>query len=216
MGDPSKLPHITLPIKLDILWWPKESRSKSTAVHAAIVAPECTTFYAYPDIPEYNVDEVLLLFPGENTPSVSDFNDFQSIKRVVFIDSQWHAAGKILRDEKVKKLKTIKITHQETHFWRYQEVGKHCLATIEAIYYFFKEYQQKMTGIYNGEYDNLLFYFIYYYNMIQDEYKQGDRPFPRMEDYVKLHTTTEIPGRTDVSNTEPPKKKQRVDKKKAK
>jgi len=120
----------------------------------------------------------------------------------VFIDSQWHAAGKILRHEKVKKLKTIKITQYETHFWRYQEVGKDCLATIEAIYYFFKEYQEKLTGSYNGEYDNLLFYYIYYYNLIQDNYKNEDRPFPRMEDYVKLESQTTSPKK------EPPKKKQ--------
>lgn len=43
-----------------------------------------------------------------------------------------------------------------------------------------------MKGEYKGEFDNLLFYFSYTYNLIQQEYRQGDKLFPRKDDYVQL------------------------------
>ncbi len=54
-----------------------------------------------------------------------------------------------------------------------------------AIYYFFKEYHEKATGAYNGEYDNLLYYYTLFYNLIQDHYKTVQKPFPRIENYIK-------------------------------
>jgi hypothetical protein len=57
---------------------------------------------------------------------------------------------------------------------------------IPAIYYFFSEYQERMMGEYKGEFDNFLFYFSYNYKLIQEEYRYGDKLFPRKGDYVKL------------------------------
>lgn len=55
----------------------------------------------------------------------------------------------------------------ETFFWRHQKHAEKCLATCEAIYYFFKEYEQALAEAkggkeiyaYDGKFDNLLFYF---------------------------------------------------------
>ena len=42
------------------------------------------------------------------------------------------------------------------------------LATIEAIYYFFREMSELVEGhTYNGLYDNLLFFYAYQYGIIQ-------------------------------------------------
>jgi hypothetical protein len=68
----------------------------------------------------------------------------EKIKRVVFVDSQWHSAHRILRDDKVsgtvgvvnlqvKNLKHIKIKNHQTLFWRVQKCGEECLATIEGL-----------------------------------------------------------------------------------
>jgi hypothetical protein len=54
------------------------------------------------------------------------------VKHVVFVDSQWHSAHRILRDERLAKVKCVKITKQKTRFWRYQMCGEECLATIEG------------------------------------------------------------------------------------
>eukprot|EP01130_Rhizamoeba_saxonica_P015751 TRINITY_DN711_c2_g1_i2.p1 TRINITY_DN711_c2_g1~~TRINITY_DN711_c2_g1_i2.p1 ORF type:complete len:168 (+),score=29.10 TRINITY_DN711_c2_g1_i2:378-881(+) len=164
--------------------------SKSTAVHAKILAPESTSFYEVNDIPEYeNPEEVLLLYPSDDVPTVSEFQDWDKISTVVFIDSQWHAAKKILKLPNVAKLPRIKIDQYSTQFWRYQRVGPECLATIEAIYYFMREYQLKTSNSYDGEYDNLLFYFTYFYNKIQKHYQTTNKNFKNIENYIKPETT---------------------------
>lgn len=42
-----------LPFKVDIIKHPRELDGKSTAVHAAILAPYDVTIYQFPDIPDY-------------------------------------------------------------------------------------------------------------------------------------------------------------------
>jgi len=68
------------------------------------------------------------------------------------------------------ELQRIELTSHETKFWRHQ-VDKPAtyLSTIEAIYYCAREYHEltSATGHYNQEYDNLLFFFIYFYHKIQ-------------------------------------------------
>lgn len=41
-----------LPVKIDIIKHPREIEGKSTAVHAAVLAPEDVKIYIYPDFPE--------------------------------------------------------------------------------------------------------------------------------------------------------------------
>jgi len=62
---------------------------------------------------------------------------------VVFIESTWNQAHSIFIDERLQKLKRIQLSDYETHFWRYQR-GKPTsfLSTIEAIYWFFVEFDQ--------------------------------------------------------------------------
>jgi len=186
MGDISRVPQVTLPIQLDILHWPSEARSKSTATHACILAPDNTRFLDHPEIPQYNESETVLLYPSDDAPTVAAFPNLSKIKTVIFVDSQWHAANKILRHEALSKVPHIKITQYRTLFWRYQHCGDHCLATIEAIYYFFKEHHVRMHGTYNGEYDNLLFYFAYNYQLIQKKYQTEKIVFPRIDNYVQI------------------------------
>lgn len=61
-----------------------------------------------------------------------DIEVAKKVKHVVFVDSQWHSAHRILRDERLAKVKCVKITKQKTRFWRYQMCGEECLATIEG------------------------------------------------------------------------------------
>jgi DTW domain-containing protein YfiP len=61
-----------------------------------------------------------------------NIEEAKKVKHVVFVDSQWHSAHRILRDERLAKVKCVKITKQKTRFWRYQMCGEECLATIEG------------------------------------------------------------------------------------
>ncbi|KAJ3119783.1 hypothetical protein HK100_000157 [Physocladia obscura] len=66
----------------------------------------------------------------------------------------------------------------KTLFWRFQNVGEHCLSTIEAIYYFYRDYftcfeqQNVPEHVYDGRYDVLLYFFRIQYQIVQDFYRR--------------------------------------------
>jgi hypothetical protein len=134
LAPPNAVPQLTLPITVDIIHWPSELISKSTAIHAKLLAPTSVNIFEYPNFPDYNTEEVLLLYPTEDAIAVNDMDieTAKRIKRVVFVDSQWHAAHRILRHERLMKLTCVKFTAYKTFFWRYQQCGDECLATIEG------------------------------------------------------------------------------------
>ena len=72
-------------------------------------------------------------------------------------------------------LPRIEIQSYTTKFWRHQqEKPSTYLATIEAIYYFVREYHALFEPEqYEGQYDNLLFYFCFHYQQIREQYDNG-------------------------------------------
>lgn len=104
---------------------------------------------------------------------------------VVFIESTWNQAHSIFIDERLQKLRRIQLSDYETHFWRYQR-GKPTtfLSTIEAIYWFYVEFDQhfgeslpssspSFTPSFSSssssttkQFDNLLFFFSYMHSKI--------------------------------------------------
>nr|XP_023014124.1 DTW domain-containing protein 1 [Leptinotarsa decemlineata] len=66
-----KLPFVKLPIKIDIIKHKNEIDGKSTAGHAAILAPEDVSIYTYPNIPDYRNENVVLIFPSQQAINVS-------------------------------------------------------------------------------------------------------------------------------------------------
>lgn len=108
--------------------------------------------------------------PGSETPD--EAKGFESgsypLQRVVFIDSTWNQTNKISTDERLQDLLRVELKMRKTCFWRRQK-GKPdtYLATIEAIYYFLKDFHEHcLTKEYNGEYDNLLFFYSYLHSVI--------------------------------------------------
>uniref|UniRef100_A0A182JPD7 tRNA-uridine aminocarboxypropyltransferase 1 n=1 Tax=Anopheles christyi TaxID=43041 RepID=A0A182JPD7_9DIPT len=60
----SRVPRISLPVKIDVIKHRNEIDGKSTAVHAAILAPDDVKIYTYPNIPDYREEAgVVLIFP---------------------------------------------------------------------------------------------------------------------------------------------------------
>ncbi|XP_068605703.1 tRNA-uridine aminocarboxypropyltransferase 1 isoform X1 [Brachionichthys hirsutus] len=216
---PEEIPLVKLPVKIDIIKHPNETDGKSTAIHAKILAPSDVTIYTYPCIPDFEEDEVVLVFPGPGSVSVQDmlqclhdqteskshssFEDpcFKRLKtkevcgatqtaddpetgipdaekglvsrvhplqRVVFIDSTWNQTKKISTDERLQDLLRVELRTRKSCFWRHQK-GKPdtYLATIEAIYYFLKDFHLHcLAQEYNGEYDNLLFFYSYLHSVV--------------------------------------------------
>lgn len=66
------------------------------------------------------------------------------------------------------ELLRVELKMRKTCFWRHQK-GKPdtYLATIEAIYYFLTDFHKHcLAEEYNGEYDNLLFYYSYLHSVV--------------------------------------------------
>ncbi len=62
----------------------------------------------------------------------------------------------------------------------------HIFLILLAIYYFVQEYQTKLAGgVYKGEFDDLLYFFSYTYELIQKTYKDSSKDFWRIKNYVK-------------------------------
>lgn len=92
------------------------------------------------------------------------------LKKIVFIDSTWNQTNKIITDERLQGLLQIELKSRRTCFWRHQK-GKPdtYLSTIEAIYYFLVEYHNVvLEEKYEGQYDNLLFFFSFMYQLIKN------------------------------------------------
>ncbi|XP_039765746.1 tRNA-uridine aminocarboxypropyltransferase 1 [Pararge aegeria] len=68
-----RIPRCTLPIKVDIIKHKHEIDGKSTAAHAAVLAPGDVNVYTYPDVPEYvNDGRTVLLYPGTQACTVRE------------------------------------------------------------------------------------------------------------------------------------------------
>lgn len=108
--------------------------------------------------------------PESATPDKSKGSDSKiyPLQRVVFIDSTWNQTKAISADERLQDFVRVELKTRKTCFWRHQK-GKPdtYLATIEAIYYFLKDYHELfLTQEYKGEYDNLLFFYSYLHSVI--------------------------------------------------
>lgn len=147
------------------------------------MSPEQTSLYLHDD----NFDlssrypdpsKVLLLYPTADASLLSDI-ETSDYKTLVVIDGTWRQAKAMAKQYGNMGFKHVKIALHETLFWRYQNLDRTFLATIEAIYWLFVEYHQASTNTeYDGRYDDLLFYFKLKFDLIQEFYKaRPGKPF---------------------------------------
>ena len=195
---------VALPLPLVIIKDSREADSKSTAVHAKILADPVTlidfdsytqhlTYWSPPwdrevktagnfdDSPEIDLQDSVLLYPGPDSVSIADI-DWSTVRSLVVIDGTWRQARAM--STQCKQLSTLRKVHlgtdNQTFFWRYQNLGSHCLSTIEAIYHFYRNFKGASQSLEQSEknFDNLLFFFSFFAHLIRDSYQcQPDRPF---------------------------------------
>ncbi|OUM60850.1 hypothetical protein PIROE2DRAFT_25163, partial [Piromyces sp. E2] len=149
----------------------------STALHSKLIAPDDVNIYTSERMPVYeNPERVLLLFPGDDAIPVSKV-DPKKYDRVLVIDGTWYQAKILIREPFLQKLQKVTFTQQHsTEFWRFQNLGDEHLATIEAIYYFYQEYEQyclKANEKLVKSMDNLLYFYAFQWEVIQRHYKSG-------------------------------------------
>jgi len=179
LGDywQDKVPEVKLPLPLHIIHHRGEKLSKATGVHALVLAPSTTHIHHFPDLPPCDPSEAVMLFSTPDAVPQSELSDedFAKVKAIYVIDSTWQQSTVIRQDPRLANVRCITISPQKTKFWRYQNIGQHCLSTIECSYYTYKEYLERRDGSYSGQLDNLLFYFCMFYEKIQRQYTSGDK-----------------------------------------
>lgn len=163
--DESYFSRVKLPIKIDIIKHSREIDGKSTAIHAAILAPDDVRIYRYPNFPEtFNKEETVLIFPS-NVDAISVEDLFSKdrrngtlskttafpIKRAIFIDSTWQQTKAIYKDQRLRELRCVILKSRISQFWRHQKRSpRWYLSTIEAIHQFLVELHTCAYGAIEG------------------------------------------------------------------
>ncbi|KAI8337859.1 DTW domain-containing protein [Blakeslea trispora] len=195
--DRSSVPNISLPVHLDIIKHEGETDGKTTAIHAKVLAYDDVSIYNWKQMPQYEQPErVLMLYPGPDAKKLSEISR-ESFDHLIVIDGTWKQANKIVRNTpQLQKVQKVTIEPRSTFFWRYQDISVNYLSTIEAIYYLYVEYTQAYSKVeYDGQFDNLLFYYKYMYDLIQYTYLKGEK---RGKEYCWRHKSNYIKDRDQI------------------
>jgi ribosome biogenesis protein Tsr3 len=186
-----------LPVpNLTIIKDKREVDGKCTGVHAKILAPSQVSIVDSDCVGLLDLAECVVLFPDSNAVSPSTV-DWTRVKNILVIEGTWNQAKAI---NSVIRASVQRITlplEKKTVFWRYQQLGEHCLSTIEAIHCLMS---LLLTHDHDGKsesVDDLLWFFSFQYHLIQDYYgKQegGIRSFTRRHrpGYIKTGNTAEM------------------------
>jgi len=177
------IPKVKLPLTLTIIHHESEKRGKSSALPLKIIGEPLVEVISFPndELPAFDDEYTCVLYPHKNAKRIDelDVSVMQKLKKVVAVDCTWYQTNSILKQIDKPNTIYVKISDYETTFWRYQHHNKKCLATCEAIYYFYKEYDVHVNKTinsnpgykYDGKYDDLLFYYVLQFNMIDEGMK---------------------------------------------
>ncbi|PVU89048.1 hypothetical protein BB561_005588 [Smittium simulii] len=201
------IPTINLPLKLHVFKHHQELSGKSTAIHAKILAGNTTCIINYPSEEGVSLDpaKCLLLYPGADAKTMQELQEEGKLAEytdIIVIDGTWKQARGMICDESrpehlakhslsqkniLHKAQKVTIQPRNTKFWRYQNMGPTHLATIEAIYFLYLEYQMAThKDIQNV--DDLLFFYKYFYHLIQNRYASNSGMVytsRHQKDYIK-------------------------------
>ncbi|KAJ9066191.1 hypothetical protein DSO57_1011966 [Entomophthora muscae] len=170
------IPKVELPLPLDIIKHIKENDSQSTGIHAKLIAPNSTNIINYPLSENYysEPEKCLFLFPSSDAVSIKEAMDtdgYDHFQRVVVIEGTWYQARQMVRDTpSLKAMKAITFSQAyQTVFWRFQKFDSTHLATIEAIYFFYRELEECLPPRHkSSELGALLFYYRHLHRLIQE------------------------------------------------
>jgi DTW domain-containing protein YfiP len=100
---------VALPIKLDIVRHVRESRQKSTALHALVLgAPGSVRIAETPDLDAlgaFDPARTLLLYPSKESVTLAEMGEaLRGVDRVVVVDSTWQQAASVLRSPQLQGL----------------------------------------------------------------------------------------------------------------
>lgn len=150
------------------------------------------------NIDKFDPSDTVILFPSPDSVRLADLANLEhgepdetpqsssplkpknkvptlcSIKNVVVIEATWTKARSILNSEMVRALTKVKIESRKTLYWHFQKHGKEFLSTIEAIYYFLKDYELEKGESCGENLDDLLSLYSKEYHTIIGEMAKSD------------------------------------------
>eukprot|EP01059_Diplonema_ambulator_P004562 TRINITY_DN14280_c0_g1_i1.p1 TRINITY_DN14280_c0_g1~~TRINITY_DN14280_c0_g1_i1.p1 ORF type:complete len:310 (+),score=109.34 TRINITY_DN14280_c0_g1_i1:32-931(+) len=197
---------VKLPVDVHVLLHAGEHRGKATSVQGAVLSSNIH-LYTHPDLPKgLKKEETLLVYPSTEAQTLNQLADadkLSAIKNLVFIDSTWQQSKSISRDDNVNQIGIpVLLNKYRTLFWRFQNIGDETfLATIEAIYYLLRDLKIAKGEEYNGEYDDLLYYYIHQFAVIQRSYKNKDKKHDHQTErphFTKRHQKSSEYIRTEL------------------
>jgi hypothetical protein len=167
-----------------------ENVKKSTSIHACILSPSHCRFLEHPhEIPShYDPATTILLYPTADAVYLDDPRiDLRGIERVIVIEATWSKSDVVASHPSLKSLRRVKIRDHESTFWRYQELGRHFLSTLEAIYWTCEEFMKRRKSDAGVEQqkgkehniDDLLYLYAFQHERICERYLSGGEAAPR-------------------------------------
>ena len=188
-GSDRFIPRVALPLKLDVIRHPQEKKSKSTALHAKVVAGDDVRIFDKDDAPkDYDAERTLLIFPDKDSQLLTDVDNLEKYDRVVVLDCTWAKAGVMAALPGIQRLKKVHLNEYKTIFWRGQLCGDAFLATIEAIYYFFREFHEALSKNkepYDGRFDGIMYLYVAMFKIVLRNFAERggeERRLMRLED----------------------------------
>lgn len=188
------MPRVALPLQVSILQARAEVPQRSTAQHAALLAPdharvhrpfpECAASFAADPLPTDGT--VALLYPSEGalTPSEAAAS-LPSLAHLVVIDASWSKSVSLLEAPCLQRLPRVSLPPGlGTRFWRYaplrgdnsalfnKDTIGGLLATIEAVHRFCDAFGVAKGGV-SGACDDLLWLFAFQYGRVREVYEQA-------------------------------------------
>lgn len=183
---------IRLPCKFDIVQhW--ETNARSTALHAALLAPGDVTLHRHAgtatsrrcdllnlQLPDFDPATTVVLFPGGPHTEVVGQPGCAPFRRVVLLESSWKKAHGLLRHPKLAGLRCVQLPagHLSDFCWRRGDGGFRGavdggVSSIEAIYHCCR-----LLASSGNDYAGLLRYFIQTRELVQ---RRGTLPTNRQE-----------------------------------
>ena len=153
----------------------------------------------------YDPATTLVLYPSPSAVPLSDpsiAHLLPNIDTVVVIESTWQKGGAVYSHPALAltRLQAVRLSAYESTYWRYQELGRHALCTLEAMYHLCSELiaieqqrggTQRRDAMRGTQLDDLLYLYAAQHARLQRRYQQHDT---QQQDEDALSATADCPA----------------------
>ena len=137
-------------------------------------------------VPWYDPATTVVLYPSPTAVCLSDPSLVDVLPRlttVVVIESTWQKGGAVYAAPELglQRLRAVRLSEYESTYWRYQELGRHALCTLEAMYHTCRELlqleaerggEQRREAMRGTQLDDLLYFYAAQHSRLQSRYAQ--------------------------------------------